>query len=179
MAAGPGGYAVRFRLAGWEALAPPFGLLSAAFGIFAPDPLYLRVFFIALGGFLTVPYVIMLAGRTAVFRADQAGITLGPEVLMLQFSAQFFPWADIKKITFYTITRWSQTTGKQPGTYIGIVPRRTPRAGAARRINTWRLDRARLAAVTAAATPGVRIVEAGVIDPWTSTGQAVLREVGR
>jgi hypothetical protein len=74
----PGSYALRFRLAGWEALAPQFGLLSAAFGIFAPDLLYLRVLFIALGGFLTVPYVIMLAGRTTVFRADQAGITLGP-----------------------------------------------------------------------------------------------------
>jgi hypothetical protein len=139
----------------------------------------LRVFLIAGGGFLTVPYVIMLACRTAVFRADQAGITLGPEVPMRQFSAQFFPWAEIKEITLYTITRWSQTPGKQPGTLIGIVPRSTPPAGAARRINTWRLDRGRLAAVTAPAAPGVRIVEAGKIDPWTSTGRAVLREVGR
>ncbi len=120
----------------------------------------------------------MLARRTAVFRADQEGITLGPEVPMRQFSAEFFPWADIKKITFYTITRWSRTPGRQPGTYIGIVSR-TPPAGAARRINTWRLDPGRLAAVTAAAAPGVRIVEAGKIDPWTSTGRAVLRGVGR
>jgi len=179
MPPGPAGYEIRFRLAGWEALGPPFGLLFLAAGIFAPDPLYLRVFLIAGGGFLTVPYVIMLARRTAVFRADQAGITLGPEVPMRRFSAQFFPWAEIKKITFYKITRWSRTPGRQPGTYIGIVPRRTPPAGAARRINTWRLDRGRLAAVTAAAAPGVRIVEAGKIDPWTSTGRAVLREVGR
>ncbi len=120
----------------------------------------------------------MLARRTAVFRADQEGITLGPEVPMRQFSAQFFSWAEIKKITFYKITRWSRTPGKQPGTYIGIVPR-TPPTGAARRINTWRLDRGRLAAVTAAAAPGVPIVEAGKIDPWTSTGRAVLRELGR
>jgi hypothetical protein len=175
----PAGYEIRFRLAGWEALGPPFGLLFLAAGIFAPDPLYMRVFLIAGGGFLTVPYVIMLARRTAVFRADQAGITLGPEVPMRQFSAQFFPWAEIKKITFCKITRWSRTPGRQPGTYIGIVPHRMPPAGRARRINTWRLDRGRLAAVTAAAAPGVRIVEAGKIDPWTSTGRAVLREVGR
>jgi len=85
----------------------------------------------------------------------------------------------IKEITFYEITRISQTRGKQPGTYIGIVPRRAPPAGAARRISTWRLDRGRLAAVTAAAAPGVPVVEAGVIDPWTSTGMAVLRKAGR
>ena len=179
MPAGPGGYEIRFRLAGWEALCPPF--VRAPFlaaGIFSPDSLYLHVVLIAFGGFLTVPYVVMLAGRAAVFRADQEGITLGPEVPMRQFSAEFFPWAEIKKITVYKITRWSRTPGKQPGTYIGIVPR-TPPAGAARRINTWRLDPGRLAAVTAAAAPGVRIVEAGKIDPWTSTGRAVLREVGR
>ncbi len=179
MPPGPGGYEIRFRLAGWEALIPPLGLLCLAAGIFSPDSLYLRVVLIAFGGYLTVPYVIMLAGRTAVFRADQEGITLGPEVPMRQFSAEFFPWADIKEITVYTITRWSRTPGKQPGTYIGIVPRRTPPAGAARRINTWQLDRGRLAAVTAAAAPGVPIVEAGKIDPWTSTGRAVLCEVGR
>ena len=176
--ASAGRYEIRFRLAGWEALIPPLGLLCLAAGIFAPDSLYSHVVGIAFGGFLTVPYVIMLAGRAAVFRADQEGITLGPEVPMRQFSAEFFPWAEIKKITFYTITRWSRTPGKQPGTYIGIVPR-TPPAGAARRINTWRLDPGRLAAVTAAAAPGVRIVEAGKIDPRTSTGMAVLRGVGR
>ncbi len=168
---------------GWPAGRPcarrSFGLLFLAAGIFSPDSLYLHVVLIAFGGFLTVPYVVMLAGRAAVFRADQEGITLGPEVPMRQFSAEFFPWAEIKKITVYKITRWSRTPGKQPGTYIGIVPRRTPPAGAARRIDTWRLDRGRLAAVTAAAAPGVPIVEAGKIDPWTSTGRAVLCEVGR
>jgi hypothetical protein len=78
----PGSYDLRFRLAGWEALAPPFGLLSAAFGIFAPDPRYLRVLFIALGGFLTVPYVIMLAGRTTGRPRRPGRHHARPEVLM-------------------------------------------------------------------------------------------------
>lgn len=91
MPPGPAGYEIRFRLAGWEALGPPFGLLFLAAGIFAPEALYVHVVLTAGGGFLIVPYVIMLARRTAVFRADQAGITLGPEVPMRQFSAQFSP----------------------------------------------------------------------------------------
>jgi hypothetical protein len=127
-----------------------------------------------------VPYVILLARRAIVFRADQAGITLGPEVPTRQFFSEFIPWPDINKITLYQITRPSRTVGRQPGTYIGIVPHhRRLAAGAARRINAWRLDRERLAAVTAAAAPGVAIVDAAEIDPHTSAGREVLRQVGR
>ncbi len=155
------------------------GLAFISLGIFVPAPLSERALPLALGGLFTVPYVILLVRRTVVFRADHAGITLGPELPMLQFRT-VFPWADIKKITLYKITRPSQTMGKQPGTYIGIVPhRRAPADGAARRINTWRLDRERLAAVTAAAAPAVPIVDAAEIDPFTKAGRAVMREVGR
>jgi hypothetical protein len=176
----PACYEIRFRL-GYEALLPIVGLLLLAMGVFAPpESLFARVFGIALGGLYVVPYVILLVTRTIVFRADQAGITLGPELPMLQFFTVFIPWADIKKITLYKITRMSRTMGKQPGTYIGIVPHdRAPADPAARRINTWRLDRERLAAVTKAAAPGTPIADAGEINPWDDAGRAVLRQVGR
>jgi len=149
-------------------------------GIFAPESLPARVIVVALGGLFAVPYVILLVTRKIVFRADHAGITLGPELPMFQFSTVFIPWADIKKITLYKITRPSRTMGRQPGTYIGIVPHdRAPADAAARRINTWRLDRGRLAAVTAAAAPGAPIVDAGEIDPFADAGRAILRQVRR
>ena len=176
----PGCYEIRFRLAGYEALFSVFGLLLFALGIFAPESLIARVAIVAVGGLFTVPYVILLVSRKIVFRADHAGITLGPELPLFHFSTVFFPWADIKKITFYKITRASRQMGRWPGIYIGIVPRdRAPADAATRRINTWRLDRERLAAVTAAAAPRARIIDAGEIDPWEDAGRAVLREVGR
>ena len=46
-----------------------------------------------------------------------------------------------------------------------IVPRGAA-YGRARRIDTWRLDPERLAAVAAAAAPDVPVVDAGDIDPW-------------
>ncbi len=176
-----GCYEIRFRLAGYEALTPAFGLLILGAGIFIPHASLLgRVIGIAGGALFTVPYVILLVRRTIVFRADQAGITLGPEVLKFQFSTVFIPWADIRKVILYKITRASRTMGRQRGTYIGIVPHdRAPADPAVHRINTWRLDRERLAAVTKAAAPGTPIVDAGEIDPWEDAGRAVLREVGR
>jgi hypothetical protein len=124
-----GCYEIRFRLAGWEALAPPLGLFSLAAGIFGSDPFSsAQVVLIAIGGFFTVPYMILLARRAIVFRADQAGITLGPEVPTRQFFSEFIE---------------------------------------------------RLAAVTAAAAPGVAIVDTGEVDPRTSAGREVLRQVGR
>ncbi len=118
-----GCYEIRFRLAGYEALTPAFGLLILGAGIFIPRASLLgRVIGIAGGALFTVPYVILLVRRTIVFRADQAGITLGPEVLKFQFSTVFIPWADIRKVILYKITRASRTMGRQRGTYIGIVP---------------------------------------------------------
>ena len=110
----PGCYEIRFRLAGYEALFSVFGLLLFALGIFAPESLIARVASVAVGGLFTVPYVILLASRKIVFRADHAGITLGPELPLFHFSTVFIPWPDIKKITLYKITRASRQMGRFP-----------------------------------------------------------------
>jgi hypothetical protein len=98
------------------------------------------------------------------------------------------PWADVERIILY---RGPATRGLavQDGPCIGIqrrpgappLPwgnkpaRRCPvpgvAAGAARPVTTWRLDRDRLAALTAAMAPGIPVVDAstdpapGVEDP--------------
>jgi hypothetical protein len=158
----PDCYEIRFGLAGYEALFPVFGLLFLAPGIFVPGSLAQRLVFIACGGLFIVPYVILLALRPIVFRADHAGITLGPELPTLQISSSFIPWADVDTVSLYRRVGLSNQRGKSPGTYIEIVLDDNEPAAlwATRRINTWRLDRQRLAAVTATAAPGVRIVDA-------------------
>jgi len=109
-------------------------------------------------------------------RADHAGITLGPQRYPLASRpATFVPWADVEQIILYT--------GYQDGTpapWIGIRRREAApalpsgnqqdpscpvpgvAAGAARRNKGLRLDRERLAAVTAAVAPAISVVEAGV-----------------
>jgi hypothetical protein len=155
-------YEIRFRLAGYEALLPVFGLLLLAFGIFVPGSLAQRASFIACGGLFIVPYVILLASRPIVFRADHAGITLGPELSTLQFSSSgVIGWADIDTVILYKRVGLSNQRGKSPGTYIEIVLDEGEPAPswATRRINTWRLDRQLLAAVAAAAAPDVPVVD--------------------
>jgi hypothetical protein len=156
-------YEIRFRLAGYEALFPVFGLLFLAGGILPPgESLAPRVFFIACGGLFILPFVILLASRPIVFRADHACITLGPELPTLQLSSSFIPSADIDTVSLYKRVGLSNQRGKSPGTYIEVVLDDMEPAApwATRRINTWRLDRQRLAAVTATSAPGVRIVDA-------------------
>src|SRR5260370_6903827 len=107
---------------------------------------------VALGGSLALRYVIPLVSREILFRADPAGITLGT---LGQFgfssSTVFIPWTDIKKIALYKITRWTRRFGRT-GSYMGIVPRGAA-YGKARRIDTWRLDPNRLAALAAPPPP--------------------------
>jgi len=147
---------------GYEALLPVFGLLLLAVGIFVPGSLAQRVVFIALGGLFIAPYVILLAGRPVVFRADHVGITLGPQLPTLQFSSSgVIGWAEIDTVLLYKRVGLSNQKGKSPGTYIEIVldDDEPAEPWATRRINTWRLDRQRLAAIAAAAAPEVRVVD--------------------
>ena len=110
----------------------------------------------------------------ATVRADYAGITLGRQRYPLASRpATFVPWADVEQIILYT--------GYQDGTpapWIGIRRREGApalpsgneqdpscpvpgvAAGATRRNKGLRLDRERLAAVTAAVAPGISVVEA-------------------
>ena len=110
----------------------------------------------------------------ATVRADYAGITLSRQRYPLASRpATFVPWHDVEQIILYT--------GYQDGTpapWIGIRRREGApalpsgneqdpscpvpgvAAGATRRNKGLRLDRERLAAVTAAVAPGISVVEA-------------------
>jgi hypothetical protein len=107
-------------------------------------------------------------------RADHAGITLGRQRYPLASRpAMFVPWADVEQIILYTGYQ-----GGDPGSWIGIRRRegapalpsgneQAPfcpvpgvAAGATRRNKGQRLDRERLAAVTAVVAPGISVVEA-------------------
>jgi hypothetical protein len=168
----PGRYEIRFRLTGFAVLSISLGLALIALSIVSHHQISARIFGILIGGLCAVPYLVLLVSRKTLFRADQAGITLGPELGRSGLSSTvFIPWMDIKNIALYQITRRSARTGPT-GSYIKIVPRDVPRTAyaTARRIDTlwqpWRLDNERLTAVVAAAAPRVHIVDAGFIDPW-------------
>lgn len=175
----PGCYQIRFGL-GLRFGLPLIwvGIIGAGRAVHGHGlPVFWLLGVIAVGGVFTL--LTWPLSRKIVFRADHAGITLGPKMPTFHFSSTtLIPWADVRQITLYKLKRPSVTVRRWPGRYVGIVPRQGASAGpAARRI--WQLDRERLAAVTAAAAPGVRIVDAGEIDPWDDAGRAILREVGR
>jgi hypothetical protein len=176
----PGCYEERFRLTGGGAWSLVPVLLFIVPAIFASFPLPVRVVFLVLGVALVLPSVIGPASRMTAFRADPAGVTLGADPAgwpLGRISAVTVPWADVEGIILYQGPgpRW----GDRDVQCIGIQRRQgSPAlpwgnepasgcpvpgvaAGAARRIGTWRLDRERLAAVTAAVAPGMPIIEAG------------------
>jgi hypothetical protein len=116
------------------------------------------------------------ARRMIAFRADQAGITLGavPGNPRGGRAAVLVPWADIQQIVVYPANpvgrgRYAQVRcigiQRRPGA--PALPEGNEQApgcpvpdvasGATRRIIGWRLDRVHLAAVIAAAAPGIPI----------------------
>jgi hypothetical protein len=116
------------------------------------------------------------ARRMIAFRADRAGITLGavPGGPRGGRAAVLVPWTDIQQIILYPVTpvgrgRYAQVRcigiQRRPGA--PALPEGNEQApgspvpdvasGATRRIIGWRLDRERLAAVIAAAAPGIPI----------------------
>jgi hypothetical protein len=130
-----------------------------------------------------IPAVLALARRPVAFRADHTGITLGsagkpdsPRRLLGHRPAVFVPWADAEQIVLYT---GYQGGAGSPVPCLGIRRRegapalpsgneQAPfcpvpgvAAGATRPVKGWRLDRERLAAMTAAVAPGILIVEVG------------------
>jgi hypothetical protein len=183
----PGCYEERYRLTGRAALGLTASLLSIGLGILWHSPvisataviLAIPVIFSALAVLFAMPGVIALGRRMIAFRADYAGITLGivPDNLpALRNSAVFIPWTDVERIILYpdypggqgasarvqriAVQRregaLSQGNEQAPGCPVTGVT-----TGATRRITGWRLDRERLAAVTAAVAPGIPIVDAG------------------
>jgi hypothetical protein len=126
--------------------------------------------------------VLAVARRPVAFRADHAGITLGSDRLLPRRPAVFIPWTDVERIVLYPGRKaagfgdylWASAELE----YIGVQRRdgalalpygneQAPgcpvpgvAAGATRQIKRWRLDRERLAAVTAAVAPGILVIEA-------------------
>ncbi len=180
----PGSYEARYRVSraaqrGWSAslilLPTAFGLLSLSF------PVALVLF--VLGAVAALPIVAGLAVRRTAFRADYAGVTLGADLrdgwAWRWDRGVFVPWADVEQIVFYP-GQGFPAGSRAPR--IGIQRRQgtpelsagdrpapgcpLPRVSAAdtRAVAGWRLDRDRLAAVTAMVAPGVRVTDLTAID---------------
>jgi hypothetical protein len=166
----PGCYEERYRLT------RPARILASAFLSLVLGVLWhQQLIFAVLTVLLAVPAVLALVLRPVAFRADYAGITLGSDRLLPHRPAVFIPWTDVENIIFYP----RPTSSVDQARYIGVQRRdgapalpygnkQAPGcpvpgvvAGATRRIKSWRLDRDRLAALTAAVAPGVPIIEAG------------------
>jgi hypothetical protein len=173
-------YEVRYRLTSRAAVGLAASVLLVVLGFLW----HLPVIFLPLAAALAVltaqgAGVIDRVRRTTAFRADQAGITLGtvPDRLTVRRGSRLFiPWADIERIILYPVhprgrggravvqcigvqrrasaepLRWGNE--QAPGCPVPGVP-----AWATRMITGWRLDRSRLAAVTAAVAPDVPILD--------------------
>ncbi len=165
----PGCYEERYRC-GRIVLGLAFVLLGLGWGLFIHSPL----FAVILPVLLAIPTVLTLALRPVAFRADHSGITLGSDRVQVRNPAVFIPWPDVEKIIFYSC----YTRTDMHAQYIGVQRRdgapallsgnqQAPGcpvpgvvAGATRRVIHWRLDRDRLASVTAAVAPGIPVIEA-------------------
>jgi hypothetical protein len=177
-------YEERHRLTGRIAGSLAFSLVFLAVGGFFPLSLTERILYLAFGGVIVLRAVVVLVSRMIAFRADHAGITLGADLFNLpfRFSAVFISWPDIERIILYRRLR-----GRFRGVErVGVERRRGApvlsrgngpasgcpvpgvAVGASRLINTWQLDRQRLAAVAAVVAPGIRIADFSTgLDPGT------------
>jgi hypothetical protein len=173
-------YEERYRLTGWAAAGMAAGILLVVVGFLW----HLPVIFLPLGATLAVltaqgAGVIDRVRRTTAFRADQMGITLGsvPDRLTVRRGSRLFiPWRDVERIILYPVHPRGRG-GRAVVQCIGVQRRATaqplqwgneqapgcpvPRvpAWATRMITGWRLDRSRLAAVTAAVAPDVPVLD--------------------
>jgi hypothetical protein len=118
---------------------------------------HIQPIFFVIGIVVALPAVIALARRQLAFRADHNGILLAGQQRGLtgrRSPAVPIPWADVEQVICY-----SHEPGHDvPVQRIAIV-RRTG-AAVTRTVTGWRLDRDRLAAVTAAVAPGVQVIDA-------------------
>ena len=187
----PGSYEERYRLAGdvgWKL----FGVLVFAglSPVWHTSVIYTVFALVAVALAAQAGGVYAAARQAVAFRTDYAGITLGavPGLLGSRGRAVFVPWADVEEIVLYR-ARPGGRGAVRAVQHIGI--RRRPSAlplawgteqahgcplpgvavGVSRRITGWRLDRDRLAAVTAAVAPGVPIIDASPeLGPGMGTG---------
>ena len=176
-----GCYEEHHRLTYPVARGAAFSVVPLIIAIFSHQPLPWVILAPVAFALATVPWLVAVASGKVAFRADMAGITLGADPLSWPFrhaSAVFVPWADAQAIALY---RGGGPFGWRIGDdpCIGIQRRQgapaLPRgnqparrcpvpgvaAGAVRPVTAWRLDRDRLAALTAAVAPGIPIIDAG------------------
>jgi len=178
----PGRYEERYRLAVGAAPGLAIGLITIGLVFLTVWPWVTGVVIAVALAMLTGAVV---AGRRRVaFRVDYAGIVLGavPAKLTARGGpAVSIPWADVEKIIFYPASPVGQGAdarvqciGVQRREGAAALPAGNEQAagcpvpgvaaGATRRVAGWRLDRERLAVVTAAVAPGIPIVDAST-DP--------------
>jgi hypothetical protein len=176
-----GCYEERYRLTFPVARSAAFSFVPLIIAIFSHQPLPWVILAPVIFVLATVPWLLAVASRKIAFRADMAGITLGADPLSWPFrraSAVFVPWSDAGAIALYRgggPFGWRigddpciavQRRQGAPALSRGNKPaRRCPvpgvAAGAVRPVTAWRLDRDRLAALTAAVAPGIPIIDAG------------------
>jgi hypothetical protein len=175
-----GCYEERYRLTGRAAVGLTGSFAAIGLGFLWDLP----VIFFPIGVVLVAltaqgAGLIDLARRKVALRLDRSGVTLGavPDKLTVRRgSPLFIPWADVERIVLYP--DYSGGHGKRTAVqcigiqrHAGAAPLLwgneqapgcpVPRVAtwATRRITGWRLDRSRLAAVTAEVAPGVSILD--------------------
>ncbi len=177
----PGCYEERYKLAGAVvSLAVGVVALGLVVAVLGWHPQLISAAVVAL---LAIPTVLAMALHPVAFRADHAGVTLGAVRVLPPRPAVFIPWADIENLILYRAgsgRKAVECVGVQrrqgapalpygnkpaPGCPVGGVA-----AGASRRMTYWRLDRERLAAVTAAVAPGIPTIEARQAIPARAYG---------
>jgi hypothetical protein len=189
----PGCYEERYRLTFPVVRGAACSFVPLIVAIFSRQPLPWVVLALLMFALATVPWLVAVASRKVAFRADMAGISLGADPLSWPFkhaSAVFVPWSDAEAIALYQGGPFGWRIRDDP--FIGIQRREgapalsrgnTPArrcpvpgvaTGAVRPVTAWRLDRDRLAALTAAAAPGIRIIDAST-GPDQCVGQAADR----
>ncbi len=172
-------YEERYRLAGSIAASLAVSLVMLGIALHFSYGIWLALSVLAFVT-VTVPALAAAAGRRIAFRADPLGITLGAEPLSWpgrDSSPVFIPWSDVERIVLYS-GPGSRDPGARGRQCIGIQRRpgapRLPRgneparrcpvpglaAGATLQVVAGRLDRERLAALTAAVAPGIPVIDA-------------------
>jgi hypothetical protein len=172
-------YEERYRLTGSVALSLVVSLGMFALALHASEGEWLALSVLAFVT-VTVPCLATAVGRKVAFRADPLGITLGAAPLSWpgrDSSPVFIPWSDVAGIVLYSGPK-SGEQGARGRQCIGIqrhpsaprlphgngAARRCPvpgvAEGASRQVVAWKLDRERLAALTAAVAPGIPVIDA-------------------
>jgi hypothetical protein len=108
----------------------------------------------------------LAARRRVAFRADYAGLVFGPApgALMVRRGTEvFIPWNEVDTIVLHLDDSGIVGTEGREGRVGRVEVRRRDQASAlTREVTGWRLNRERLASVTAAVAPGIAVVAGGL-----------------